>query len=269
MADGTQTVTTGPVGLVGLSLRVHGAGAVPSGAVPAHPRDPYFFLHVMKTAGTTFRGHIDNNFAPEERFPEPGVDEHMFAAKANIEYIQRLPPERVAQLRIYSAHVPIGLTDRLGRSFTYLTLLRDPVDRTLSWLRQRQRNHQPDESLEQIYEQRTVLRANYVDNHQVKQFAITAQDGAVNHLHPVDMDEDRLTTAKANLDRVDLVGFQDRLDDFCVALRDRYGWHIDQVSDRNVGADDDTASKALRARIDAENPYDRAFYEYARERHLT
>jgi len=233
--------------------------------VPVDPDTQFFFLHVMKTGGTTFRGHIDNNFDPDVVFPQPGVDEHLFAAKANIEYLQALPSERMAGLRMLSAHVPIGLTDRLGMEFTYLTLLRDPVDRTLSWLRQRQRNHQPDESLTEIYDQKTILRANYVDNHQVKQFAITADDGAVNHLHPVEMDESRLAIAKANLDRVDVVGFQDRFDDFLAELADRFGWTIAPVPDRNVGIDA-PIHDALWRRIDEENPWDRAFYEYARQR---
>ncbi len=223
---------------------------------------PFFFLHVMKTGGTTLRGHIDNNFSREEVFPDPTVDDAMFAAKADIRYLQRLAPERLATIRIYSAHVPIGLTDRLHRSFTYLTLFRDPVDRTLSWLRQRQRNHQPDESLEEIYDQDTVLRANYVDNHQVKQFAITAEDGAVNHLHPVEMDDARLRIARTNLERVSVVGFQDRFDDFLGQLHDRHGWRIGRVPDRNVG-ESQPAPVALRAKIDAENPYDREFYEWA------
>lgn len=232
--------------------------------MPIDPDTRWYFLHVMKTAGTTFRGHIDNNFVPELVLPQPGVDERMFAAKADIRYLQAVPAERWDRLRMISAHVPIGLTDRLATTFTYLTILRDPVDRTLSWLRQRQRNHQPDESLHQIYEQQTILRANYIDDHQVKQFAITADDGAVNHLHPVQMDDERLTIAKATLDRVAVVGFQDRLDEFLAQLHDRFGWRIEAVPDRNVGDDPAPAPSALRRQIDAENPWDRAFYEHAR-----
>jgi len=232
--------------------------------VPIDPDTRLFFLHVMKTAGTTFRGHIDANFAPEQVFPQPGVDEPLFAAKADIRYLQDMPTERMAQLRMISAHIPIGLTDRLGIDFTYLTLLRDPVDRTLSWLRQRQRNHQPDESLHQIYEQQTILRANYIDDHQVKQFAITADDGAVNHLHPVVMDDQRMAIAKANLERVAVVGFQDGLDAFLGQLHERYGWTVATVPDRNVREDPTPAPTALRRQIDDENPWDRAFYEHAR-----
>lgn len=232
--------------------------------MPPDPDTRFFFLHVMKTAGTTFRGHIDANFAPAQVFPQPGVDEPVFAAKADIRYLQDLPAERWDQLRMLSAHIPIGLTDRLGREFTYLTLLRDPVERTLSWLRQRQRNHQPDESLHQIYEQQTILRANYIDDHQVKQFAMTADDGAVNHLHPVSMDEHRLATAEANLARVTVVGFQDRLDQFLDQLHRRFGWTLARVPDRNVAEDPVAAPAALRRQIDDENPWDRAFYEHAR-----
>ncbi|MGI9600693.1 MAG: sulfotransferase family 2 domain-containing protein [Acidimicrobiales bacterium] len=233
--------------------------------MPIDPDTRFFFLHVMKTGGTTFRGHIDNNFDADQIFPDPAVDTTPYAAKADIRYLQALSPERIDALRMYSAHVPIGLTDRLDMTFTYLTVLRDPVDRTVSWLRQRQRNHQPDESLEQIYDQQTILRANYIDNHQVKQFAITADDGAVNHLHPVDMDAERLAIARANLDRVAVVGFQDRFDDFLAALRDRFGWVIDSVPDRNVGHEA-VVHDELWQRIDDENPFDRAFYDYARGR---
>ena len=56
--------------------------------MPIDPDTRWYFLHVMKTAGTTFRGHIDNNFAPELVLPQPGVDEAMFAAKADIRYLR-------------------------------------------------------------------------------------------------------------------------------------------------------------------------------------
>ena len=66
----------------------------------------FFFVHVMKTGGTTIRAHVNNTFAPHERYPEGSIDEDLVPAKLSVHRLLALPPERHAEIRIYTGHFP-------------------------------------------------------------------------------------------------------------------------------------------------------------------
>jgi hypothetical protein len=74
-----------------------------------------------------------------------------------------------------------------------------------------------------------------------------------------------LAIAKANLDRVDVVGLTEEYPAFVRAVHDRFGWEVRPVSDLNVSdAGHDDISLAFRRRITADNAADMEFYEHAR-----
>ena len=75
-------------------------------------REPrFFFLHVMKTGGATFRQHVVHNFGPGEVYPDPAFETNMFVANTRIEYLRDLAPERKAQIRAYTGHFPFLCVD--------------------------------------------------------------------------------------------------------------------------------------------------------------
>jgi hypothetical protein len=84
----------------------------------------------------------------------------------------------------------------------------------------------------------------------------------------VAIDADRLELAKRNLATVDVVGVNEAFEAFVAELRDGYGWWPsgERFDPRaNVSSEPWTASGALRARIERDNPFDRALYDHARE----
>src|SRR6476469_3479642 len=91
----------------------------------------------MRTGGMTFLHHLRQNFAADEVYPDRDLDfpdddilEHL-----QLSHLLSLSPERRARIRVYSGHLPYMTIELLGRSPVTLTLLRDPVDRTISLLR--------------------------------------------------------------------------------------------------------------------------------------
>jgi hypothetical protein len=251
---------------------------------------PFFFLHVMKTGGTAFVFNLLQNFGPGEVYPAD-VDKRQpgdLLPYVSVAHLLGLSAERRRQIRMYTGHFPFVACELLGVELRTLTLLRDPVERSLSVLKHFKRHFPRYEplSLAELYDD-PFLFENFVHNHQTKLFSITAADHpetfastlthAANrerHLGGPDpagptaivADDARLAIAKANLAKVDLVGVNERYPEFVERLRARFGWWPDGVdTGARVNAADDAlpADAALRRRIADDNVYDAELYELA------
>ena len=102
------------------------------------------------------------------------------------------------------------------------------------------------------------------DRHQTKMFAMSDSDGINAWTQPFDVDDAAFELAKQRVASVDLLGFQEDFGAFLDALVQRWNWRIDDLDDRNTAPEPVDISDEFRARIVADNPYDMAFYEFAR-----
>jgi hypothetical protein len=265
--------------------------------VAADRRQRFFFVHVMKTGGTSFVFQLSRNFAADEVYPDIARDRRSptdAEPYASLTALERLTPERRDAIRIYTGHLPLAARDLMGPDLVTLTLLRDPVDRTVSVLKHFKRlwPRYGDLSLDAIYDDELVFR-HFVEHYQTRMFALTPADGTRSFASVTDyatlrralddpshasraldagavvaMDKDRLTLAKRNLATVDVIGVNESFDAFVARLRDDYGWwpsgeRFDARA--NVSAEPWEAGDALRARIERDGPFDRELYEYAHE----
>jgi hypothetical protein len=166
------------------------------------PDRPFFFIHVMKTGGTTFAFHLQRVFSRSESYPNPDLDRrHAFDVEpyVSIPKLRALPDERRREIRMYSGHFPFMATELLGVDPIRLTILRHPVERTLSMLRHFKRlgggglfkggssadtdpsgrpltdNRFADLPIEAIYDDPFVFEV-FVENHQTKLFSVTSRD---------------------------------------------------------------------------------------------
>jgi hypothetical protein len=227
----------------------------------------FFFVHVMKTGGTTMWVHARRSFTADALYPNPRVDPvGPFQAYMNIEYLTSLDPSRLAGIRCFMGHFPFMVTDVLGDGFVTMSVVRHPVDRTVSFLKH-WRTLDPrrkDRSLAQLYAAPRV-RKLFATNHQTRMFALRPQDRPGSFLEWLEIDERRLKLAKANVDRVDLLGIHEQYDRFLAQLRDRYRWHVPMRTKKLASAAEDV-SDTLRRRILADNAADAELYEHARAR---
>jgi hypothetical protein len=231
----------------------------------------FFFIHVMKTAGTTFVNHLEQQFAVDAIYPSIKLDGRFptdVEPKISIPFLLALPAERHRSIQVYAGHFPYMVCDLLNRDLITCTILRDPVERTISVLKQFKRLEERYRSkpLEAIYEDPYIYR-HFVHNHQTKVFSLTAEDHPRGVARPISIDAERLELAKANLARVDVVGLTERYDDFIVELKRRFGWWhgggpaLDRR--RLVSSEPWTATPTFRRRIADDNIYDLEFYEHA------
>ena len=227
-------------------------------------RHDVFFVHVMKTGGATFRRHVYANFDPDEVYPNPSYDD-MNDGNWSIEQLLSLPPERRAVIRAYTGHFPFVVTDLLDGHFLTLAILRDPVSRTISYLKhcKRYHEHHRDLSLEEIYDDEFYFRT-MIHNHQAKLFSMTTDDRLESYMDVIEIDDDRLEIAKANLARIDLLGLNEHHDEFLAEVEERLAWWIGPVPNQRVSEESWEASPALRRRIASDNAADMEFYAHAR-----
>ena len=252
----------------------------------------FFFIHVMKTGGTSLVFQLLQHFDEDEVYPST-IDRGSPAdvtPYTSIPTMLALSPERRARIRVYTGHMPYVASELLGIDVIRLTLLRDPVDRTISMLKHVKRLFERYAALpiEAIYEDDPVFR-HYLDNYQTKVFALTAEEraralaaaaGATAEEHPTDpvqqqsgasrsvpIDSRRFERAKANLAGVDVVGLNERYGDFLDELHSRFGWWPDGLRRQaraNVSSEDWEVPSALRRRIADDLTVDMEFYEYAK-----
>jgi len=231
---------------------------------------PFFFIHVMKTGGATFRQHLRNNFGPGETYPDPRLDleRDRLRPHYDIPYLLELAPTRHAGIRAYMGHFPFYVTRLLAIEPITLTLLRDPVERTISYLKHCKRLHpdHKDLKLEQIYAD-SFFRARFMDNHQTKVFSLRGEDKPDSIMDVIAVDGERLRIACDNLTKIDVLGLHTHYGEFLDAIRSRFGWRFDAVPDLFVGDEPWRVSSDLRRQIEADNAFDMELYRYAQELH--
>ncbi len=232
-------------------------------------RRPLFFIHVMKTAGATLRDHLREQFTPEEVYPSPPYETDLHYDSTSVERLRTLSTQRREPLRLYMGHFPFMAIDFVDREVETLTVLREPIERTVSMLKHL-RVWVPakrDCTLEEIYDD-PWLQAWYLQNGQVKIFALRSDDldhdvNDQTYMHHVDVDEHRLKLAKANLERIDLMGFADSFDEFLDRLEVRFGWSFRRDRRRNVSATAPDVTESLLRRIRRDLEADIDFYDHA------
>jgi hypothetical protein len=241
----------------------------------------FFFLHVMKTGGMTLLHQFRQNFAREDIYPHRELDIRYDGKFRQFElaYLLGLPQERRDRIRLYSGHFPYVACELLGGGFVTMTLLRDPVERTVSLLHQFQREVEwigPNKAgkvqvdrraLNEVYEDPVVF-GSLIHDHQTKVFSMTVADQPTSYRDMITVDASRLARAKENLAEVAVVGLTEQYNEFLDDLTQRFGWQFRREVRTNATppeADVEPVSDALRARIAEDNAIDVEFYEYAKD----
>lgn len=224
----------------------------------------YFFLHIPKTAGIALYGRLRNHFGADAIYPLP-ADRSLVAASGDVAFLKASFDSHRNQLRVVTGHFPLCVTDVLGERFRTFTVLRDPVERTLSLLRHhRQRVERfRDLPLEEIYRDPIVLHG-LIHNYMVKLLSLTPDEMPTHGARTmVPYDRDRLERAKQNLQlRVEVVGLQEHFEEFCERLAARFGWDLGEPVFRNRTKPVDVSSE-FRERIARDNEMDVELYRFA------
>ena len=227
----------------------------------------FFFVHLLKTAGTAMLMRLQEEFGPTAVYPD-ATDGDLATVAPQMVTRQLLARWAVRgdDIRLIIGHLPLCTTDLLDVPFTTLTALRDPVARTLSFLQYHRVLVPADRELplEAIYEdpQRFTW---LIHNHMTKMLSLSLDEMTDDMLTPVEFTPARLQRAKENLSQMAAVGTQEQFEEFCAALDARFGWHLYRGGPRYRGVGAPDIPESFARRIATDNAMDAELYDYARE----
>ena len=117
-----------------------------------------------------------------------------------------------------------------------MTVLRHPLERTVSYMRDHRRRTPEDAelTLEEVYDDDLRFHG-LIHNHMTKMLSLTPEEMNEGVLTRVEFTPERLERAKERLAGVDVVGLQEEFDSFCAELSARFGWSLDdQLSPTSI-----------------------------------
>lgn len=217
------------------------------------------FLHIYKAAGTTLRKIIESNYDPSTVYTVSIAERKSFSR-----FRELAGRERFA---VIQGHVRFGLHELVPRPTTYLTMLRDPIDRVLSdyyfILRA------PIHPLYKRVALGNVTLRDYVSS----KMSLSVDNGQVRVLcgEPDvaygDCPRAMLEEAKHNLeDYFSVVGLAERFDESAVLMKRTFGWKMPLYVRHNVTKDrphkERIPEDVLRL-IEEQNALDIELYRFA------
>lgn len=196
-------------------------------------KETIFFLHIPKCAGTTLTEEIiKKRFKPEELiiFYEQGT-------KVLIDRLKGMSEKEQKKIRCVAGHFAFGIHKYYtARPATYITLLRDPIERVIShyYFVLRNENH---------YLHRTVKEKNYTLKEYIEnKLTIELNNGQTRIVAGIGWGAEfgkcppsMLEQAKENLkNHFNAVGVSERFDDFLQLLNHKFGWKPPAYEKQNV-----------------------------------
>jgi hypothetical protein len=235
---------------------------------PVVDTGPRFFVaHMQKTAGTALRDRLRATFPDEQIYPNRSDGPDPRISVISVAHLRARWAARGGQIRLLTGHFPVRTVELLDAPFVTMTILRHPVERTLSFLRhqaeRRQRGAKEETPLVEIYDDPFRFK-HMIQNHMIRTLSLSP-DEMLDHdgvLTPIPYTPQRLERAKEALAGVDLFGLQEHFDDFCDELADRYGLEVDE-SVRSNTTELAEVPDGLADRIAEDNALDMELYEYA------
>ena len=229
-----------------------GQGASSNGAAEA-----IIFLHLPKTAGTTLNRLIEREYPLREMYSVDPVLYEWSSAR-----LRKLSERRLRRTRIFKGHMLFGLHEVLPQPATYITVLRDPVERVLSafyFMRSHKlhplywklRNEKwTVEEFAQRYPRNNVQCKIIANAHYHSSCTQEVLDRAIEHLN----------------NHFSVVGLSERFEESLALMKLRFGWQLKSYSSFNVTPDRPKKGDLPQATLDLiaeKNRFDINLYQHA------
>lgn len=235
------------------------------------------FLHIPKTAGSTLRNALRAQYPPRAvyvpainndrdgpylRYLRGESDTAVLASDVNHAQLERLrsfPPDKRDAIRLFMGHYWYGIADDLPKPNVSITMLRDPIERSLSLYSHRVREHGLAVSFERYVE---MDREFDIENGQTRRLALSRYVSGRVTPAMLDAAKEHLATGFAS------VGVTERFDESVVGFALAMGWRAFPYQSVNQSANrrrqEDVAATTLD-RLRQRNQFDMELHRFASE----
>jgi hypothetical protein len=245
-----------------------------------------FFVHVMKTAGTSLVNQLKRHYPPERQYPGSSEFATEYGKKSSVTPLLEASKDEVDAIELFTPHVPAVAVSATSFDGFSCTVLREPVSRSVSHLAQLVRVYERHNGRQvdprRIWEH-DGARTALLSNHQLRVFGLGRGeegdwtstialrlflaeiiDNPTLRVDPLVMDERRLEFAMQTLESIGLVGVTEGLARFTTQLNEITGFSLNPDERWNVGPELDL-DPALFDEIVMANELERPLYERACE----
>jgi len=224
------------------------------------------FLHIPKTAGQTLDVILERHYPLSSIYTIYGFD---IPISESVKRLSKFSENYKEKIKLIKGHYKFGLHQLLPQKTTYITLLRDPVDRIIAHYYYVLR--QPSHYLNGIVKAKKMSLADYVssgiskemDNGQTRLLS-----GKEKQCDFGQCKDDLLKLAKDNLkEHFSVVGLTERFDESLILMSLKFGWRKIYYSRRNVsrkGQNKTTIGSETRRVIEKFSKLDLELYEYGK-----
>lgn len=213
------------------------------------------FMHIPKTAGTTLRLLIDQNYKIWEIYREYRQVPMKVKIPANVKCIQ--------------GHQPFGFHDILDRPHTYLTMLRDPIQRVISEYYYIRAANAHDPYIGEKIAKENMSLFDYVSSLDEKILLRTRNMQTRYAAGSLTLHNINLEKAKENLcNYFSVVGITEMFDQSLMLMKKEFGWEDVSYKKRVVNVDrprNIQYPKELIEKIKENNELDIMLYNWAKE----
>jgi hypothetical protein len=219
------------------------------------------FLHVMKTAGTSFRQMLQEDLGYDIIFPSDRDLEKLpngwyLLPEKILESYHSLPAHR-----ILIGHFPAVILDKLPEEYSSAVFLRDPLQRSLSLIKYYSKIYKKTVS-ELIGNEDFVEK--YIRDYQTK---ILGMDAAVDPNIIYDVNETTLLNALKRVNNFDFVGVTEKFEESCKKFDKLYKTNtLSRIKKTNVSRSDQNELMEYKQIIDPLIQKDTIIYQAALER---
>lgn len=225
-------------------------------SVPANPL--LIFLHLPKTAGTTLASVLEHEY---------GADAIVNCYDMTfVDDLASIEPDVLERARVIQGHFYFGVHSVLSRPASYITMLRDPVDRVVShyhFVRSQPDHYLYAEANALSLVDFVISRAGDEPNNDQTRLLAGARTNTPDASTLLDIAKQHL------LDHFKVVGLTEEFDRSMILMKRVLGWKTPHYVSQNVGHYS-TAREMLSAdvlrQINDFNALDRELYEFARLR---
>ncbi|MCW8925543.1 MAG: sulfotransferase family 2 domain-containing protein [Xanthomonadales bacterium] len=231
-----------------------------------------FFIHIMKTAGTSLRRMFTANFDESMTYPNDAdlrkTKDGFYPSLSTI--IRRKQAGELRNFKILCGHYPFFLGKLVFNQPRYIVFLRDPIARTISMIEHRKMKTPEFQKLsyEEILDHKTFVK-NQLENYQTKVFAFRGVEQCDHDTNiPLEITPENYQLALKRLDEVDVVGLTEFFDESVELIEEKFRFNFNNVLHANRGAYDVQVSEKVRQKIMDINQYDMALYDHAKAQFL-